>query len=211
MSDALTTSIQQLVDHKLENLNTAIPATVVSYDAATNMATVRPSLPKRLANDKSLAQSDVFKVPVVFPTSGMGSGQKQAAITMPLTPGDGLKLVVMQRCIADWKSGSQNAPTDPRQFDLSDCVAVPGLNASGVAGHATDLVIRMDKSSVVLKPDNTIVMGNENGSITIAPDGTITLKGESVIVDTPARTFALEVHTHRGVQPGAGNTGVPNP
>ena len=209
MSDALVDALQQQIESSRGDINTSVPGTIVSYDPATNMAVVKPALPKKLANGVVLDAPNIVNVPMVFPTSGMGG--KQAAMTFPVAPGDGVLLNFQQRSIDDWLSGKNTAPNDPRQFDLSDCVATPGLNAAGVVGNATDLVIRMDKSSVTLKPDNTVIMGNENGSITLAPDGTITLKGQSVIVETPARTFPLEIHRHDEVQIGVGNSGEPLP
>ncbi len=209
MSDYLVDALQQLVETVRSDINTTVPGKVVSYNPATNRAVVIPSLPRKLANGVELAPPQIVEVPVMFTTSGMGG--KQASLTFPIAPGDGVKLDFSQRSIEDWLSGSNVAPTDPRQFDLSDCIATPGLNSAGVVGDAENVVLRMDQSTVTLKPDNTIVLGNANGSITIAPDGTITLKGTSVIVDTPANTFAAETHRHTGVRAGPDTSSVPVP
>jgi hypothetical protein len=210
MSDALVDALQQLIESTRSDINTSVPGTIVSYDPATNRAIVRPSLPRKLANGVELDAPNIVEVPMVFPTSGVSG--KQAAITLPVAPGDGVLLSFQQRSIEGWLGGKNTAPDDPRQFDLSDCVATLGLNSSGVIGNATDLVIRMDKAIITIKPDNSITLSNEGCGITLGSDGTITLRGESIIVDTPARTFPVEVHTHKDTQPRAGsNSGEPNP
>jgi hypothetical protein len=208
MSETLIEALQLAMETHQSQINTSVPGTIVSYDPSTNRATVRPALSRRLANGEELHAPNIVQVPVVFPTAGMNTG-KQAAFTMPIAPGDGVELTFQQRCLENWLSGRTDAPNDPRQFDLSDCVATPGLNAGGVVGDPTNVVLRFDKASVILRPDNSIVVGNDNGSITITEDGTIVLKGTSIVVDTPSNSYTMELHRHTGVMPGPGDTGIP--
>lgn len=207
MSETFVEALQLMIESSTSDVNTSLPGKIVSYNAKTNRAIVQPMLPKRSADGEVIPVPNIVEVPMVFPTSGMNG--KQAAITLPVAPGDGVMLNFTQRSIENWLGGNNDAPDDPRQFDLSDCVATPGLNAAGVEGNADNLVIRMDKASFTLQPDNTIVMGNENGSITIAADGTITIKGQSVIIDTPANTYVTETHTHGNVRAGGDTTSQP--
>ena len=202
--ESLIDLFEQMMERKVGNINTSIPGKIVSYDAATNLATVIPSLPKKLANETELNPPKIVHVPVVFPTSGMQG--KQAALTFPIAPGDGVQLHFQQRSIEDWLSGSSDM-TEPRQFDLSDCVAMPGLNSHGVSGDPENVVLRMDRCSVTLKPDNSIVIGNDNGSISLLADGTILLKGQTVRIETPANSFVLETHIH--MDPQGGVVGIP--
>jgi hypothetical protein len=208
--DNLVDAIQLVLEDNNSQLNTSVPGTIVSYDPATNRAKVRPLLPKKLANGQVLPAPEIVQVPVIFPASGMAQGGKQAGITLPIAPGDGVMLSFQQRSLENWLSGNDSAPNDPRKFDLSDCIATPGLNSGGFSGNATDLVIRMDKASVTLKPDNTVVFGNENSSITLSPDGSIALKGKTITIDAGGKNFVLEMHVHKDTEPGAGMSGVPN-
>lgn len=189
---SFTRSIQQTVETMLGDINTQSPGTIVSYDATTNRAIVKPTLPKRLANDEELQSPQIVEVPILWPASGGG----KAGFTMPLKPGDGVMLVFQQRSMEGWLDGKNTMPDDPRQFDLSDCVAIPGLQASGISAHSDDVVLKFDKTIVTLKKDGSLVMGNDKGGITIDADGNITLKGQSIKVDTPAKAFTLETHRH---------------
>jgi len=93
---------------------------------------------------------------------------------------------------------------------LSDCVAIPGLQASGISAHSDDVVLKFDKTIVTLKKDGSLVMGNDKGGITIDADGNITLKGQSIKVDTPAKAFTLETHRHEFTKSDpADNSGQP--
>lgn len=207
MFDNLIDALEQMVERKLSDINTNLPATVVSYDAAKNRAKVKVTIPKKLADDEPLEGPQIVEVPIVWPASGGGS----ASFTMPLKAGDGVMLAVQQRSLENWLGGNNNIPDDPRQFDLSDCVAVPGCSSHGTTAHSDDVVLKFDKTEVRIKPDGTIVVGNANGGITIDGSGNMTLKAQSIKVNTPARSFVLETHRHDNVQPGGGQSGQPMP
>jgi hypothetical protein len=204
-ADGLTEALNQVIEQRLSEINTNMPAVIVSYDAARNRAVVRPSLPKRLADNEPLGPPQVIEVPVVWPASGAGS----AALTMPLKPGDGVMLAVQQRSMENWLSGNNTAPDDPRQFDLSDCVAIAGLSHNHTVAHDEDVVLKFNKTEVRIKPDDTIVVGNDKGGITIDAAGRMTLKAETIAIETPARNFVLEEHVHPGVQSGGAMTAQP--
>jgi hypothetical protein len=225
----LTELIEQQIEVQLSNtLNTNIPATIVSYNPATNRAVVKPTLPKAIASGESLDSPQVVEVPVVFHASGGGI----ASMTFPLKPGDGVMLAVQQRSLEGWLDGNNKMPDDPRQFDLSDSVAIPGCQPSGTAGNSDDVVLKHDKSFVILKKDNVIVIGNDKASliidasghitieqtgvaraavagVLIDENGNMTLQANTITVVTPARSFVLEQHHHISVQPGAGQSGTP--
>src|SRR5690606_31871251 len=103
----------------LAEVNFCLPGVIVAYDGKT--ATVRPAMPKQLANGDALAAPQIVRVPVEWPIADGG----RALITVPLKPGDPVKLTFSQRSLENWLSGSNQAPDDPRQFDLSDCFASP--------------------------------------------------------------------------------------
>ncbi len=234
MSHALIAAMQGMAEDAISNVNTAVPGVVVSYDAGSNRATVRASLPKRLADGQALPAPNIVSVPVVFPAADVGG--TQAALTLPLKPGDGVLLHFSQRSLEGWLSGSGDAPDDPRMFDLSDAIAVPGLNAGGVAGDASDVVLRHGNASLRMKPDGTILLANGACAITMTPAGVIAMDAALVQINAPieagnaaggaglARFFggvtaagdvvaenrvSLASHTHRNVQPGGGNSGPP--
>lgn len=205
MYDAIVRSLQTVIESSLSEINTSVPGTVISYNAQTNRAVVRPDLPKRLASDEVLQPPDIVEVPMVWTSSGGGA----STFTMPIKPGDGVMLSFQQRSLEGWLSGVKDIPDDPRQFDLSDCVAIPGCQSSGISADPNDVVLKFNKTEVRIKPDGTIVLGNDNGNITIDGSGNMTLNAASIHVVTPARSFVLETHVHTGVQIGLGNTSMP--
>ncbi len=231
MYNDLVEALQLMIESSLSDLNTSVPGKVVSYDATRNRAVVAPSFPKALSSDDTLEAPKIVEVPVVWPTTGSG----KASFTMPLQPGDGVMLSFQQRSLEGWLSGNEAAPKDPRQFDLSDCVAHPGLNQKDTVGHDKNVVLKFNKSNLVIDPDNNITLGNDQATITIQSDGGIIIKANylrmqnpsnsgyinidaggamtmhasTVAVQTPANSYVLEMHNHIGVQPGPGNTGKP--
>lgn len=231
MISELTEALQLLIESSLSDINTSVPGKIISYDAARNRAIVAPVLPKALSGGDTLAAPQIVEVPVVWPSNGKGKG----SFTMPLAPGDGVMLSFQQRSLEGWLDGNEAAPNDPRQFDLSDCVAHPGLSASDTVAHPTDIVLKFDKTSLTLTHDNQAIIGNDKATITIQNDGGIVIKAQylrmqnpsgsgyinidtggnmaiaanTVSVTTPAKTFVLETHRHTGVTTGSGNTGQP--
>lgn len=226
MSDIVRT-LQQMIDTSLADVNTHIPGTIVSYDAARNRAVVRPDLPKRLASGDKLDAPNIVEVPIVWPASGGG----KASFTLPVKPGDGVMLAFQQRSMEGWLSGDKSMPDDPRQHDLSDCVALAGCAPGGIAAHPDDVLLKSDKSQLRITPDNTVTLGNDNGYIHIDGDGDITIYGKSVniinagitidgagnvtihgnsiTVNAGGKHFNLEHHHHSGVVPGGGQSNEP--
>jgi len=189
-------SLQIMIESSLSEINTQIPGTIVSYDAASNRAVVKPDLPRRLADDDSLPAPNIVEVPLLWTASSGG----KSTFTMPIKPGDGVMLVFQQRSLEGWLSGNKEMPNDPRQFDLSDCVAIPGCQPSGIAGDTDDVVLRYDQAQIRIKPDGTIFLGNGIGSITIDSSGNLLLNVQSIVVTTPGVTFTLEDHRHLNTQ-----------
>ena len=185
-------SIQTMIESALSEVNTQLPVTVVSYDAAKNRAIVKPVMSKRFADDESSEPPQIVEVPIVWTASGGG----KSTLTMPIKPGDGGMLAIQQRSLEGWLSGKNEMPDDPRQFDLSDGVFIPGLQSSGISADPTDVVLRFEKAEFRIKPDGTIIMGNDKGNVTIDGSGNMTLNAQTIKINTPARNFTLETHGH---------------
>ena len=223
MHNSTIRSIQTMIETSMSEMNTQIPGTIVSYDAKTNRAVVKPDLPKRIASDESLPAPNIVEVPIIWASSGGGS----STLTMPIKPGDGVMLSFQQRSMEGWLSGNKDMPDDPRQFDLSDCVAIPGCQPNGIVGHPEDVVLKFNKAQLRIMPDGTIILSNDKGGmtidggtgkitfnngnagITIDNAGNIGINGQTINITTPEHTFVLETHQHTGVQAGPYNTGQP--
>jgi Phage protein Gp138 N-terminal domain len=212
MFERTLNAFQDMAESQRSEMNTSMPGTIVSYDATTNRAVVRPDLPKRLASNEALPPPNIVEVPIVWTTSSGG----KSGLTMPVKPGDGVMLAFQQRSLEGWLSGNKDMPDDPRQFDLSDCVAIPGCSATGVSADPTDVVLRFNETEVRITPDNNVRIGNNNGFISIDSDGNIivqakslNLQADTIQVNAGGHSFTLETHRHTGVQVGIATSGTP--
>lgn len=107
-------------------MHTAMPAEVVSYDQATQTASVQPLLQYVLRDETGaeLVESypQIDAVPVQFPRYG------GFVMTMPVAAGDIVLLVCAERSLDRWRaSGGQVDPGDLRMHSLADAVAIPGI------------------------------------------------------------------------------------
>lgn len=175
--------VKQMILNELAEIYTTLPGEVISWDGVT--AVVRPALPKQLANGESLPPPQIFSVPVCFPIGDEGA----AMISVPLKSGDPVKLSFSARALDEWLSGSSSAPSDPRQFDLSDCFATPVVRP---------MVGKADTSNV------RVAYGS--GEILIAPGGDCTFNGPSFTVNAP--TTITGPLTYTAGMNGSGGDGV---
>lgn len=120
--------LQQTVRFTRGTISTAIPATVLAYDPVLQRVTAKPTVSRFRVDSETeilvpVPMPAVANVPVAFPSS---SG---FAITWPLAVGDTVFLVLADRSIDEWRStgNPENIPQDPRRFELTDAVAIPGL------------------------------------------------------------------------------------
>lgn len=139
--------IRRALESRLEGVNTALPAEIVSYDASTSLAVVRPCVrvPRFDADGFVVSYeqiADVPGVPIAWPRGGAGGW----SLTWPLSPGDGVLLVVSSRDPSGYREG-QGGPGDPaslRLHGLSGAWAIPCVGPdAGALPPATspDLVV----------------------------------------------------------------------
>ncbi|HHF4558465.1 TPA: Gp138 family membrane-puncturing spike protein [Haemophilus influenzae] len=163
----------------LSEINVSLPGKIVSYDAETVRATVQPSIPKRLANGEVLNAPQIVNVPVMFPMADINGAVAQ--VTLPVKVGDGCLLIFSQRSLENWLSGSNDAPDDPRMFDLSDAFCVMGGNSRSPNADVENLCIKYG-----------------SGKIKIAPNGNITINSPDVRVTTDNFTVTATISTFNG-------------
>lgn len=174
--------MKELIQAALAEVNVCLPGVIVAYDGKT--ATVRPAVPKQLANGQTLAAPQIVQVPVCWPIADGG----RAMVTVPLKPGDPVKLNFSQRSLENWLSGSDQAPDDPRQFDLTDAFATPVMRPGPVADT-----------------ENVSVQYND-AWMKISPGGIITFDGSHMVAKCPA-TFEKLVTYKDGISGDGGSNG----
>ncbi|WP_434642542.1 Gp138 family membrane-puncturing spike protein [Achromobacter piechaudii] len=147
MNNAVTL-IRRLIATELADVYTTLPGEVVAYDGT--FVTARPALAKRLANGEVLPPPQVVRVPVCWPVGDVGGAQ--ALISVPLAPGDAIKLSFSARALENWLAGDNGPPDDPRQFDLSDAFASPLLRPGTLAADTQNVSIQYGPGTIKLSP-----------------------------------------------------------
>ncbi len=162
--------IRNVFENLISGIHTAMPATIIDFDAKTCKATVQPSLNKKYLSGE-VAFPKIENVPVIFPRG------KDFFLTFPVQNNDSCLLIFSERSIDLWKSfGGQLTPDDRRKFDLSDAIAIPGLYSfndvlEGVSGD--DFVISYSGSKITIRKSgeisietsNKIAIGNQTSEL----------------------------------------------
>lgn len=152
--NSLVAAIETTVLTLLTSVHTSLPGRIETYDFSKQRATVKPLIKKKFLDETILELPILTNVPVVFPRT------KQSGITFPLERGDGVLLIFSERSLERWKaSGREVEPGDPRKFDLSDGIAIPGLFSFADANLATnnkDLEIHHNGFKIVIKEDGKV-------------------------------------------------------
>lgn len=159
-------AIRLAVRSQLNIVHTAFPGIIVEYDFATQKAVVQPALRKvylKEGTPESPAVQDMpilNSVPVIFPRSG------STGISFPINAGDSCLIVISERAIDNWvNEGGQVTPNDPRQFNLSDAVCIPGLfpfSEPLPVQNNDDFVIQHAGSTVTIKANGDIILNSAN-------------------------------------------------
>ncbi len=156
----LNDAAKAVVDYKLNNVNTAMPAAIVSYDYTVQKASVQPLLNKVWTDGTVTPYPILENVPVIFPAAGGGG------LTFPVVESDTCLLLFCQRSMDLWlTTGGQVNPDDPRKFDLSDAMAIMGLfpfNHNSTADNNTDTILTYAGSVIRIKQSGAIVIESSN-------------------------------------------------
>lgn len=175
------TALRAIVEARLADLHTSMPARVVSYDSATQRATVQPLI----RDAEGTLLPIVHDVPVVFPVVGGGG------LTFVVAAGDTGLLQVAESSTERWRAGDGSATDagDDRRFSLTDAFFLPGARAAPISDFVDDAThVRGDK--VYLGPgtfvetpgaaSNAVVTGEQNDTFTGQPLSLLMVKTPKV-------------------------------
>lgn len=184
---SLATVIAESVKYHLGEVNTSIPARILSYNASTQEASVQPLVKRRYRDGRVVDRAPITGVPIIFPAAGGG------IITFPVQEGDTVLLIFSQRSIDRWVRGSGEPvdPLDNRKHDISDAMAIPGLfpfantldaDPDNVEVKFGDVCFRMtpDGEMIIDAPGGLTINANtqHNGNIDI--DGVSDATGDHI-------------------------------
>lgn len=202
----------QIKDEVSYLINSSFPAEVVSVKklGTKQFVDIKPLIYVKHP-DGTLDTPFIYDVPVVF----MGGGG--ALFSVPLEAGDTVLAVVSQRCIANWLlgDGSRVEEAGGDQFDLNDCMAIPGLftASSNLRPNTTDVEIKFKGMSFRLEGGGEAVLDNSEGaSFKMKTDGSFDINGAIItpsgdVISSTGKSLSL--HTHNQPNDSHGDTQSP--
>jgi hypothetical protein len=136
-----------------KDIHTSLPGQIVSFDAATQTATVKPLIQRQLVDGTVIDIPDCQDVPVHHPRGG------NIAFTFPVAAGDECLLCFSERAIDFWhENGGAQLPSEYRMHDYSDAFAFVGFSSKpnaikNVATDAAELRTLDGKTRIRLEAD----------------------------------------------------------
>lgn len=178
--------INTLIDNKLSQIHTSIPAIIKSFDAKNKKISAQISL-KRKLKDGILKEYPLLEdIPIAYFQSS------NAIISIPLKINDPVILFFSERSLDIWKkTGGLIDPNDPRKHNLSDAFAMPAIFSfgNGLPAHSENLLIKYNDIEINLTPNNKISIGNNSQELL------------SIIYSLLQGLIDAKVNTYFGPQP----------
>jgi hypothetical protein len=150
--------IKSAIRSELMDFKVCLPVRVEKYNKDRQEVDVQPLLKKQYRlNDEVVSLPIIPSVPVNFPSSNGGNSY----IVIPIKTGDLGYVVVCDRSIDKWLSGSgqEVLPDDVRIHNLTDAIFIPGL--------------RPFQNPLTIDNENDLFIVNDQFKIQIDPTGKI--------------------------------------
>ena len=184
-SDIISNAIKSVIS----GMHTCLPGRIKSYDYTTQKANVLPLLRDVYADNQKIDMPVIINVPVIFPAIG------SVGLTFPVNPGDGVLLVFAERSIDKWLSkGGVVTPDDPRRFDLSDAIAIVGLNSfneTSQVDNNSDVTLQNGAAKLKLQTGGKVALGNSTNELLALIEGLIDqIKAITIVVVGAAGTVS---------------------
>lgn len=229
---SLELQFQMMMKRAMSQVHTSVPGVIISFDPATQTATVQSSVKKYATLEdtkQSVVAPQIVKCPVVVPHSQTAG----FAVTTPVKAGDAVLLLFAETSIDNWQErGGPQEPVEStvsRQHDITDCIALVGLSPapSALPEYSVESIAMRDKSNKVgvevwgdkiqerVQATNTtmeeskVVTTCGSCTVTIDSGGTVTIAASSkIVLDAPV----VEVSGifKQGTGSGAGGTSTFN-
>lgn len=183
---SLEGAIADMIEDRMLDVHTALPARVTKYDPATQTADV---LPLVRVNGEKLPV--IPGVPVAWPRAG------GAFVSLPMVAGDFVFLVFAEQALGVWRAvnGAETAPGDLRRHHLSGAVALPCLFPDSVQladVHSDNVVVGFDGGNQVhIKPDGKVSLGSENPTDASAAASKVAIELNRLKADLTALKAAI--------------------
>jgi hypothetical protein len=161
------------LESKLTNIHTIIPGKIVEYSGhAERKAKVKPLVKVRTINNEVVEIEEIENTPVIFPSTA------EFSFLFPLKKDDGVLLLFSEAGIGNFlNSDTVEDPDDANRFDLTDCIAIPGMWSFKTVPDAPenddDFWIKFQDTSInIVNSDNDLIITDKHGNtITTTADG----------------------------------------
>lgn len=191
--------ILEAIRARMVETHTALPGVIELFDPATQTAKIRIPLKRHIRNTDTSAETEddwpiLPAVPVWMPHAG------GFHVTLPVAPGDECLVLFLERDVSRWYENSQEeAPETRRTHDISDGVALVGLNSKPQrigSYNASDLEISNDAGtqSVILRDNGDIEVANTKLGLGAGAEDVLGLMDEVLTL-----FLGLTVNTSTGV------------
>lgn len=163
MLQEFTDEIEKTAKAVVNDVHTALPGKIVSYNADECTATVNPIGKYITSDDVELDYPTITEAPVMFPCcQSTGTG-----MAFPVKKGDSCLIIVSEVELDSWRSGGDSEGS--LQFDLTSAVVIPGLLKRGNAASkkadrdnavvvaAGDVFLSVSEKGVTIKGDLTVI------------------------------------------------------
>lgn len=124
MKENFTDILRNYTDYRLEQVHTAIPGKIESYDESTRLAKVLPLVKMKNTKSIDIPLPVVDNVPVIFPASSAFS------LVWALQSGDGCLILFTEAGIGNYLNSSGTSQVnadDQSRHALTDAICIPGL------------------------------------------------------------------------------------
>jgi len=154
--------IKAVIEKALRSTGVSLPGTVVSYDAGSQTATVRPGVHRLVPTLDDMDLDEVEELPALQDVPVCWPRGRGFSIVGELEAGDPVLLICQDRDISAWRrNGQPSEPDDARVHHWASAVAIPGLvpasNPISVPDDAAALASKLDLLIGALK---TVLAGS---------------------------------------------------
>jgi hypothetical protein len=150
--------LQAFKSQMLASLNCVKVGQIIDFDGGAHTATIQILFRRVLADGSVSSYPKLLNCPV-FTLQGGG-----ASLQFPIAAGDQCIVLFSDRNLDAWyQNGGEQAPLDGRLHDLSDGIALVGLNFH----KDTRIPVINPRETRLILPDGTTYVGLKSGKITV--------------------------------------------
>ena len=146
-------AVEDLVTSMLNEVHTALPAEIISFDPTDCTATVLPKAKMVLTNGQVYDYPPISDVPVMFQQVATGD----MGIVFPVQKGDGCLLIISEQTLDTWRE--EGDVYSELKYALSNAVALPGLFNK----PPKDMAEAIEKKCVIVRNKTTKIEIGQSG------------------------------------------------